>query len=575
MAAVNGGAPNVGHHPSNSVSPPQTSSSLYPPAYAPAAHTDTPFPYGNTSPKYPSGPAHEFHSATQPSSLPLDAGADNTKKPQKRKKASAVEDGKGAVDSDGKQRRTRKPKDPNAPPKKRVKKEDKPTLMPVEAKPSDYASSMYPPSTAATSTLIQASSPTSTLSFREPPKSVAPQNDQFRAPSRPASSGQRYDPVRGRSVDIPSNDRPASSSAYGPVGLKSPVRRPPSIANIVDPAPPSSAPLHSPPGAALASSPAAYAQLPSGSILPSNAPKQTSATTLRIADAISAKDSLSTIKKVDSPQRKPSPKSIKMNGTKEAPPPPLPGSNPLPALTNGDLGKPSNRERKYEEVPNDCIVINVPITKSDGGNYINFLKEVENKYGFDIAHPRVAEHRRRMKEIAAAGAALESVPGSADEMNLDVSEGESDVEVVGQGEGSNSEGAKRKRKVNEKYDLDDDFIDDSEMIWQDQALASRDGYFVWSGPLIQEGDKPTIERADGSVKRGGRGSRGGGRGSTRGDGTRTRGSRGGGPGSRGGTTVRKPRVTKADRARMESEKAEREKMAASATKPVLYPGTVG
>ena len=39
--------------------------------------------------------------------------------------------------------------------------------------------------------------------------------------------------------------------------------------------------------------------------------------------------------------------------------------------------------------------------------------------------------------------------------------------------------------------------------------------------------------------------------------------RGGGPGSRGGTTVRKPRVTKADRAMMEAEKHEREKMAAT------------
>ena len=281
---------------------------------------------------------------------------------------------------------------------------------------------------------------------------------------------------------------------------------------------------------------------------------------------------------MDSPQRKPSPKGAKANGNRELQPPPLPGGSlPPQPLTNGDLGKPANRERKYEDVPNDCIVIDVPIKKdeSGGNNYVNFLKEVENKYGFDVAYPRIAEHRKRMKEMAAAGAALESIPGSADEMNLDVSEGESDVEMGGQGDGSNSEGARRKRKTNEKYDLDDEFIDDSEMIWQDQALASRDGYFVWSGPLIQEGDKPTIERADGTVKRGGRG---GGRGSrggaTRGDGTRTRGSRGGGPGSRGGTTVRKPRVTKADRQRMENEKAEREKMAASTTKPVLYPGTV-
>jgi hypothetical protein len=67
------------------------------------------------------------------------------------------------------------------------------------------------------------------------------------------------------------------------------------------------------------------------------------------------------------------------------------------------------------------------------------------------------------------------------------------------------------------------------------------------------------------VKRG----RGRGRGGTaRGDATgRGRGG-GGGRGSRGGATVRKPRVTKADRAMMEQEKLEREKMAATlAAKP--------
>jgi hypothetical protein len=80
-------------------------------------------------------------------------------------------------------------------------------------------------------------------------------------------------------------------------------------------------------------------------------------------------------------------------------------------------------------------------------------------------------------------------------------------------------------------------------------------------------------RADGTIKRG----RGRGRGgTTRGD-TSGRGRGRGGPGSRGGTTVRKPRVTKADRALMEQEKHEREKMAATiAAKqplPAAYLGT--
>jgi hypothetical protein len=54
--------------------------------------------------------------------------------------------------------------------------------------------------------------------------------------------------------------------------------------------------------------------------------------------------------------------------------------------------------------------------------------------------------------------------------------------------------------------------------------------------------------------------------------------RGGGPGSRGGSTVRKPRVTKADRAMMEQEKKERETLAANiaAKQPMpTYTGPAG
>lgn len=93
-------------------------------------------------------------------------------------------------------------------------------------------------------------------------------------------------------------------------------------------------------------------------------------------------------------------------------------------------------------------------------------------------------------------------------------------------------------------------------------------------PLVSSTITNTPRRADGTVKRG----RGRGRGgTTRGDTASGRGrggGRGGGPGSRGGTTVRKPRITKAERAMMEQEKTERERLGALAAKPVQYPGTV-
>lgn len=62
----------------------------------------------------------------------------------------------------------------------------------------------------------------------------------------------------------------------------------------------------------------------------------------------------------------------------------------------------------------------------------------------------------------------------------------------------------------EYYDVTDPFIDDDELVLQERTAASKDGFFVFSGPLVAEGEKVRIEKADGSQRRaGGKGSRGG------------------------------------------------------------------
>lgn len=130
--------------------------------------------------------------------------------------------------------------------------------------------------------------------------------------------------------------------------------------------------------------------------------------------------------------------------------------------------------------------------------YINFARLAEERYGFNALHPRLAAQRERLARIAAAGAALEkgSGSGSADEMSVDLSEGESNVEMGGMEGGSAAEGKKpvKKKQKADQYDKDDPFVDDSELLWEEQAAASKDGFFVYSGPLVPEGEKPTIER---------------------------------------------------------------------------------
>lgn len=72
--------------------------------------------------------------------------------------------------------------------------------------------------------------------------------------------------------------------------------------------------------------------------------------------------------------------------------------------------------------------------------------------------------------------------------------------MSGMGAGTNgtpseaNEGKKKRRKKVEEYDREDPFVDDTELAWQEQAAASKDGFFVYSGPLVQEGEKVQVER---------------------------------------------------------------------------------
>ncbi|KAF3915683.1 hypothetical protein AA313_de0205942 [Arthrobotrys entomopaga] len=191
------------------------------------------------------------------------------------------------------------------------------------------------------------------------------------------------------------------------------------------------------------------------------------------------------------------------------------------------------------------VVLQISLN-GETNKYIDVSKMAEEKYGWAALNPRLAR------------AKLRGPDASGDEAMMDASESESAMEEkMGglsdaglSGTGDKDKPKKRRRRVDEYYDANDPFIDDSEMLWEEQAAASKDGFFVYSGPLVPEGERPQIERtAGGPPKRGrGRGGRGAGTG------------RGGGNAGKS-TAPRKPRVTKALKEKMEKEKEEREKTA--------------
>jgi hypothetical protein len=398
-----------------------------------------------------------------------------------------------------------------------------------------------------------------------------------------------FDPIRGSTIEKP----PPSPTPF----MQNRASASPSIKSLIDPQPPTSQPSRLPTTSAV-SKPAPSRPIPTSTA---------KSTILEDEKPAGKPDS-------GPPSTNPTPPPKQRNKEPAPPPPPLPkGSGLLSGTPFGISAAGANGASGTAAERGTNIWISFPL-KGKENVTINFSHEVETKYGLSALNPRLAARKERQRQLALAGAELErqarggTGSADADDMSLDLSEpeGGSDTDVVMKDATENKEQPptkKRKRKA-EDYDRNDEFIDDAELLLEEQALMSKDGFFVFSGPLIEEGEKPAVERygislgsgglltlgrADGTTKRGrgrgrGAGSRGGagasgansgaaGAGSgTEGAGSGTGGGRGsrGGRG-RGGATVRKPRVTKAERALMEQEKLNREKMAASlATKPAQY-----
>lgn len=184
---------------------------------------------------------------------------------------------------------------------------------------------------------------------------------------------------------------------------------------------------------------------------------------------------------------------VKAARQKEAPPP-LPMGSGL--LSGTPLG-PSVGGNGPTEPQGVNIWLSFPL-KGRENVTINFAQEVEKKYGFAALHPRIAARKERQRQITAAGAALEKAHGmgSADDMSVDLSENESNNDVTGlddDGSGGGNGTKKRRKRKTEDYDKEDDFIDDTELAWEQQALMVKDGFFVYSGPLVTE-EKVAIER---------------------------------------------------------------------------------
>ncbi|OAA41579.1 Histone promoter control 2 (HPC2) [Beauveria brongniartii RCEF 3172] len=474
---------------------------------------------------------------------------------------------KPKTDAEAKTRRPRKPRESDTP---LIQRKRKVALTDTEQDDSDVSRALAHTGASPNSTshsFLQTSPTQARSSPKMPKREGYPSSmqkilndDPPPAASVPVrTSGQSYDPIRGISGparDAPSHN-PYSPASGSPRALAS-ANKSPSIASLLEPAAPNMSPSNSHNGYPASrllddrSLQASPSNQPPRPFAARPAPEKSDA--LDVPRPVVNPSNFTTI--ANGPVRKVSPKHT--------------GAS-TPRTDMDDLGTEGDgrsildfgKAKPGEEADVPTIVLSIPIVHGETNKYVNFLRLAEDRYGWDALHPRLAANRDRKARIAAAAANLERIESgreSGDEMSVDLSDGEgSNPEVAGaSGTDNQPKPTKKKRNFKEdQYDVDDEFVDDSEMLWEAQAAASRDGFFVYSGPLVPEVEKPPAG-TEGPVRRGrgGRGSRGGRGGATRGAGA----GRGGGPGSRGGI-VRKPRISKAERLLREKEKAERDSMA--------------
>lgn len=191
-----------------------------------------------------------------------------------------------------------------------------------------------------------------------------------------------------------------------------------------------------------------------------------------------------------------------------------------PAIKSPSLLDVFERGKVTKEIEDPTIVVDIPLYSSKSNEYLdengqvsfNFYKLVHDKFHAggetNITDLKVAK-RSLLSQLSTTSGAAGGVEEEEGEDIVEVDdEGDDDEEDEGEEEKIMAS-PKKKSHPNKgksligKYDTEDPFIDDTELLWEEQRAATKDGFFVFFGPLIEKGHYASLERADGTMKRGG------------------------------------------------------------------------
>ena len=183
-----------------------------------------------------------------------------------------------------------------------------------------------------------------------------------------------------------------------------------------------------------------------------------------------------------------------------------------PPIEKPDLLSTISKPKTASVKDSRISIVNIPLYPSSSNEYLDengtvtfnlFQLLKEKELPGNIAESKAQKRKQLLADDHKQDASAEEGTDvdSADDME-DNEEGEN-------GETKKSSEPKKKahpmkgKNLIGKYDFEDPFIDDTEMLWEEQRASTKDGFFVFFGPLIAKGQSASFERANGTMKRGG------------------------------------------------------------------------
>lgn len=170
------------------------------------------------------------------------------------------------------------------------------------------------------------------------------------------------------------------------------------------------------------------------------------------------------------------------------------------ALTSKD------KETKEKEPPQERPVIALDIPLLDPKDpqpgqaevVINVLKLAEDKYGWNVIHPNAKSAIDLMDEILDDDDDGED----DDDDDLQVVDEKGNVQKDDKGKKKDELTEEQKLKKHEtkmnrkvgKYDYEDPFIDDEELQWEEEITTTKEGFFVYWGPLVEDKTSASIAK---------------------------------------------------------------------------------